>query len=76
VHFLVHFCSKRSFFFGASVPYRELRGGNAGSRLGGRNGIPETKTRGIRVTGMLAWQRVFNGLERIVCSQQRFSCWR
>jgi hypothetical protein len=29
-------------------------------------------TRGIRVMAVLAWQRAFYGLERIVCSQQRF----
>src|SRR5882757_4891307 len=28
-------------------------------RTGGLNGVPEMGTRGIRVTGMLAWQRAF-----------------
>jgi hypothetical protein len=30
------------------------------------------ETRGLRVTGVRASQRAFNGLERIVGSQQRF----
>ena len=71
VHFLVHFCGN-NLSFKAGVPCYGLVSGSTGKRPGGRNGVPEMGTRGIRGTEVLAWQRAMYGLERIVCSQQRF----
>ena len=58
VHFLVHFCSN-NLSFGAGVPCYKLSSGTTGILPGGRNGVPEKGTRGIRVTAVLARQRAF-----------------
>ena len=82
VQFCCHSCTSwcisavTIFLFGASVPCLQTKRQECRHPCWGPEWSSRNEDARHPHTGMLAWQRAFNGLERIVCSQQRISCWR